>query len=106
MSKKHNNYSKRIEEQNEGVKVENDGELEVVKTTSEPISEQQNFIKGTVSNCNKLNVRERPTLTSNVLRVIECNTQVEINVEDSTDDFYKVVIDGIEGYCMKDFIKK
>lgn len=62
-------------------------------------------IEGFVSGCEKLNVREEPNKNADVVCVIEKNANVIIDVDDSTDSFYKVCTEaGAEGYCMKDFI--
>lgn len=60
---------------------------------------------GVVENCNKLNVREEPTLDSTVICEIDSKTELMIDEVDSTEDFYKVcTAAGIEGFCMKKFI--
>lgn len=64
--------------------------------------------EATVSCKNKLNVRKEPSKNSEVLCVINKDTQVAVDIVNSTDDFYKVIIDHnnklVEGYCMKQFI--
>lgn len=60
---------------------------------------------GRVFNCARLNVREAPKPKANVVCEISCNTEVEIDEDESTDDFYKIrTASGIEGFCMKTFI--
>ena len=66
---------------------------------------EEKTIIGIVSNCSKLNVREKPTKASEVKCVLNEGTEVIIDIERSTDTWYYVTIpSGIEGYCMKQFI--
>lgn len=62
---------------------------------------------GTVCNCKKLNVRERPTKKAKVLRILDSDEVVLIDtLEARMKGWYKVTVeDGIVGYCMEDFIK-
>lgn len=59
--------------------------------------------KGVVVNGN-LNMRRRATVDSDVACVLECGTEVII-LSDKDLAFYKIAVDGLEGYCMKEFIK-
>ena len=64
----------------------------------------QNFL-GTVTGCNKLNVRKEPNSNSSVLCVIDANTEVQIHMNETNEEYYKVTIpSGITGYCMKKYI--
>lgn len=57
------------------------------------------------TNCQRLNVRQAPSTTAPVVCVIELGDEVEVDKQNSTDDFYKVVTaDGTDGYCMKKYI--
>lgn len=61
--------------------------------------------RGVVSFCQNLNVRRNPSSEAEVLTTIGRGTVVNI-VEMDHESFYKVKIPtGIEGYCMKQFIK-
>jgi uncharacterized protein YgiM (DUF1202 family) len=60
---------------------------------------------GRVIDCVKLNVREYPETTANILCEIPCGSKVTVDTDSSTRDFYKVYNEhGIEGYCMKKYI--
>lgn len=61
--------------------------------------------KGVVSNCSRLNVREKGSMKSNVLKVIDAGTEVDILEIPSKGQFYKIKIEDIIGYCVKDFIE-
>lgn len=122
---KHNysNYSKEREEnvkENESVitetveeevveTVEETIEPEVVETVEETIEPEvpaEPTIKtGIVSNCIKLNVRKEPTPLSTPVAVIDAGTEVEVNMDESTVTFFKVVTaNGVEGFCMNKYI--
>lgn len=61
---------------------------------------------GLVVNCLKLRVRTCPNKESEVLCVLDKGDKVEIIKEKSTHKFYKIVLSsGVEGFCLKDFIK-
>ena len=63
------------------------------------------LVTGTVANCSKLNVRVKPDATADVLCVINAATELEINVNESTPEWFRVITaTGVEGYCMRKFI--
>lgn len=104
----HKDYSKMsttpavavVEEENDDILVTTPA---IVEDVIEPeISEP---IEGIVSGCERLNVREEPKKDADIVCVIEKDASVIIDVDDSTDSFYKVCTEaGAEGYCMKNFI--
>lgn len=61
-------------------------------------------IVGTVVNCKKLNVRKNPDANSQVLFTIDKDAEVLIYLESSTAEWYKVLANGLEGFCMKKFV--
>ena len=95
----------------EGVKVEDITEVEepVIESVEEPDPEtkqESESIVGIVSECSRLRVRSYPELDANVICEIDAGAQVVIDNAESTEDFYKVCTEtGIDGYCMKKFIK-
>lgn len=61
---------------------------------------------GIVNNCTSLNVRANPNLAAPIITTIPVGTEVMIDDTHSTSDFYKVCnAAGIEGYCVKRYIK-
>lgn len=61
---------------------------------------------GKVFGCKKLNVRDLPSKASNIVTEIFEGVELMIDENGSTALFYKVCTEhGIEGYCMKEFIK-
>ena len=60
---------------------------------------------GIITNCTKLNIRKEPKVNAEVLCVVDHHTEVVVNLDESTDDFYKIcTAAGIEGYCVKHFV--
>ena len=71
----------------------------------EAVIETKPIIQGIVDGCAKLNVRKQPVANAEVVCVIERNTKVMIDENESTDEFYKVcTVSGIEGFCVKRFV--
>ena len=62
-------------------------------------------VLGVVTDCLKLNIREKPSKDSRVVTVVTCLDELEIEKGDSKDDWYAVCTGaGIEGFCMKKFV--
>ena len=78
--------------------------------TPEVLPGSPEAVIGVVVNCEKLNIREDANKAAEVLCVINKGEEVEIDEEDSTDDFYAVIYGGnksviVTGFCMKQYIK-
>lgn len=74
--------------------------VETVETVSLP-----KFVEGVVVNCAKLNVREEPSTNSEIVCVLDVMSEIEIDVEKSTDEWFKICTAiGVEGYCMRKFV--
>lgn len=101
MSKK--NYNKMSRPSNEVV-----AETQNVVIEDEVVTEKQKEEKviGVVCNCEKLNVRKKPNIKSEVAAIIGKGVEVEIVNNDSTEDFYSVrgTNQFVNGYCMKKYI--
>lgn len=93
---KHTNYNK-PKKDNEAEKVSN-----VEETTLEP-----EVIHAFVDNCEKLNVRSKPFMDAEVLAIIDKNEKVDVTMYEAQPvGFYSIrTKNGIEGYCMKQYIK-
>lgn len=117
MSNKHNkDYTKYAKTSDEVVEtkteevVESTPEVEpvvepVVEETVTPEPEVVQPKTGRVFGCARLNVREAPKPKANIVCEIPCHTEVEIDEDESTADFYKIhTTSGIEGFCMKTYI--
>lgn len=67
--------------------------------------EEKKTIVGVVTDCLRLNLREKPDPGATVLMVIPASTEVTIDLEASTDKFYRVcTAAGVEGFCMRKYI--
>jgi hypothetical protein len=72
---------------------------------TETHDESEEIKIGLVSNCKKLNIREKPTVESPVICEVDYQAELMIDENESTEEFYKVfTVAGIEGFCMKKFI--
>ena len=78
-----------------------------VEPTVEPEVETGAVTPGVV-NCKALNVREGASKDTKSVCVLAEGTKLQVDIENSTDDFYSISasVNGttIEGYCMKKFI--
>ena len=88
-----------IEEPAETEEIAEETIEEVQENTEEPIVD--NIKIGKVLP-NKLNVRENPDKSANILKVLDRNDEVEILEE--LELFYKIKINDTIGYCVKEFI--
>lgn len=81
----------------------------VTEETVETEESVKTMMSGIVANCEKLNLRKSPLKDSdgaNVITTLLAGATVVVNESDSTPNFYKVTTEnGLEGYCMKQFIK-
>lgn len=85
------------------VEVSEEIELVVEAESSVPVEPTK---IGKVFGCKKLNVRDLPSKASNIVTEIFEGVELMIDEKGSTALFYKVCTEhGIEGYCMKEFIK-
>lgn len=97
---KHTNYNKMANQP----KVENYTEPETNVQNTEPQEPTIEVIPGNVAHCVKLNIRNTPELSGDIVGVLDSGTEVEIFVNESTDTFFKIKAGDIEGYCMKMYI--
>ena len=88
-------------------------EKSIPDTSAEIVEEQEagfcedaaRNVIGVVTDCLKLNIREKPSKDSRVVTVVTCLDELEIDMGDSNDDWYAVcTAAGIEGFCMKKFV--
>lgn len=84
-------------------------EEEVKEHEDEPLQdlgEETKRVPAMVIDCYRLNIRERPTTYSQVIATVAIGTKLEIIDRKKAGNFYKVVLpNGVEGFCMKDFVK-
>lgn len=109
----HNNYSNFSKHNNQSHQHQVDVPSFVEDDRTTVDNEPENIVEeikqeatGKVIDCDRLNVRKEDKKESDVLCIIEKDSEVQINLDESTEEFYKVVTpSGIEGYCMKKFIE-
>lgn len=118
MSKKHNNYNKMFDDEVvkdspnvvETPSFENASNEVVTEVENEPTPEvvTAEVVKFGVVNCQRLNVRQHANKDAAIVMVVKKDDKLIINVDESTEDFYKVEVkvDGrtVNGYCVKTFI--
>jgi uncharacterized protein YgiM (DUF1202 family) len=75
-------------------------------STEPEVTTEPEAKKGIVSNCAKLNVREKPVAGSRVVSIIDANTELTVTIDESIGNFYKIcTASGVEGYCVKDYVR-
>lgn len=63
------------------------------------------YVKGFVTNCARLNVREHPSTDAKVVCVLPLAAELSVCTAHNHDDWFEVcTATGVEGYCMKQFI--
>lgn len=91
---------------------------ETIEEVTEEVTEQEvivpsiennvenNEVIGKISGFEKLYVRKEASKDSEPVGIVTDKDDLSIDVAHSTDDFYKVITsNGLEGYCVKEFVK-
>lgn len=81
--------------------------LDVTNTEiPEPIIEPEPITDtvGKVVNCKLLCLRQEPKSAAAVIRFLEAGTEVVPHADKSTDEWYAVTVDGVDGFCVKNYI--
>lgn len=98
-----NDYTKFSREEKKRPNVVRKPAAKEIVPKKEPESKKE--IAGIVTNCVRLNVRKEPYFDADILCTIDVSTNLIIDEEESTDEFYKICTSaGIEGYCVKTYI--
>ena len=80
-------------------------EINPVQKKEVEATKKEEPVIGKVTGCKKLRVRKQPNTSSQVLSEILVDSEVNIDLSKSTNDFYKVCTEaGVDGFCMKDYI--
>lgn len=84
--------------------------VETVEAVEEVVHEEIKIdpvkIFGNVFDCTKLNIRSEPSLDGEIICTVPVSTEVEIDSGKSTNDWFYIYTDtGIEGFCMKKYIR-
>ena len=63
-------------------------------------------VTGTVTGCSKLNVRTEPETIADILCILDAGSEMKIDMAKSNKDWFKITTaSGIDGYCMRKFVK-
>lgn len=83
-----------------------DPELVFEEKTETDIEESEHTpVKGVVVDCKKLRLRKEPNLEGEVLDLLNAEDTVTVDLDNSTEEWIKVSTEnGIDGYCMRNFI--
>jgi hypothetical protein len=58
-----------------------------------------------VANCLRIHIFTEPNAESDIVCKVRYLTELAVDIENSTTDFYKVyTVNGAEGYCRKDLV--
>lgn len=76
----------------------------VVEQPKVEVIPKRRYVKGEAFNCGILRVRKATNAKSEIVTVINRGTQVQIDLEQSSESFYKITVNKITGFCMKEFI--
>lgn len=58
-----------------------------------------------IANCLRLSIYSEPNIDSEIICKVRYLTEVEIDLDNSTDNFYKIYTAiGAEGFCLKKFV--
>lgn len=61
---------------------------------------------GTVVNCSHLNIREDPDPNAKIIGIVPSGTELDIDAEKTTETFYAVNYEGLDGFCMRQYIEE
>lgn len=76
--------------------------MDTIQEATQPNMLKEGSVKGAV----RLNVRSAPRPNAPVAEIISLNDLVQVKTDEDHKDFYAVITNsGIEGFCMKKFIK-
>ena len=81
-------------------------EPEIINEEVDIIEEAPNKNTFGIVSCEALNVRESPDVKSDVVTVLHKDSEVMIDMNMSTEEFYSICTEaGVEGFCMRQFIE-
>ena len=95
---------KEIAEVNETEEIDEINETEEIDEVEE-VEEEDTTVVGTVTGCQKLNVRAKADIKAEVVCQVSEKAVLLIDTDESTDEWYKVYTEaGMEGFCMKKYV--
>ena len=103
--KRDNNDHKKTEDVIKTESVKSIPEVKLVQETVETVTLPET-VEGMVVNCARLNVRENATVDSGIVCVLNCMSEIRVDVNRTTNDWaYIHTATGLEGYCMRQYIE-
>lgn len=83
-------------------------EIEITESEGEVISDEAimpETVNGIITNCVKLNIREKADINSKVLCVIPEGSEVTVHSGTLPNEWFSIITDsGIEGFCMSKYV--
>ena len=76
----------------------------IIEEPVEEVVEPKIIPIGIVSNCLKLNLRNKANAKADVIKVLDAKTEMVIDPDYKNDKWYKVTVSDLTGYCMKEFV--
>lgn len=104
----YSNYSKSNNVQNEQLEENLEDQVNPI---NEPVIEELNERPinttkiGVVANCDRVYLRSGASKKDDPIVVLEKGQEVEVLLDESTNDFYRVNVNDNSGYCMKNYIR-
>lgn len=98
---------KEIAEVNETEEIDEVEEVEETEEIDEVEEEEEEdtTVVGTVTGCQKLNVRAKADIKAEVVCQVSEKAVLLIDTDESTDEWYKIYTEaGMEGFCMKKYV--
>ena len=79
--------------------------IEEVIPSPEPKTQEPDLAIGILTNCLRLNIREKPNISAPIITEANTLSELMIDLAASNEEWYSVCTEaGIEGFCMKKFI--
>lgn len=96
---------KNIEVLTDAEVVEGEPEVILAEETQLKVEPKPQITNGQVVNCSVLRIRKAANAKAEIVKEIIKGTIVKVNIAESTPSFYKVKVDKVSGFCMRDYIK-
>lgn len=68
------------------------------------VAKKVTVLKGHIVNCEALNMRAKASIDSQIIHVIHTDDVLSINIDDSTEEWLKVSVNNVNGFCMKKYV--
>lgn len=79
-------------------------EVKLAKETTNTVT-LPSMVKGVVVDCVRLNVRANPTTESEIVCVLDVDSEIKVDVIKSTKEWFSIcTASGVTGYCMRKFV--